>query len=329
MCYGGEKYLSNQFVFRITAGLAGLCLVSALCVGQEPAPTAPAQPPPSTQNQPAASGQRTPGQNSNPADPDKVSRDKSNPDKTSPDTASDKAATGQDAGATDKSSSKSSASSERLLFAMPNFLTVANGGKVPPLTPKQKFGLVARGAFDSFQYPWYGAIALLGQAQNTEPAYGQGLKGYGKRYATSFADGTIENFIVGAAFPSILHQDPRFYQSEDGSVAHRAGYAVSRIFVTRSDSGHKQFNYSEIFGSATASAISTFSYHPRSTFVTTPEGIKFIPSDRTLSNAASVWASQVGYDTLTILIKEFWPDIQRKLVHKHANGAVSPDSVKP
>ena len=317
------------------ACLASLCLFSLFCVGQEPAPAAPGQPPPSTQNEPAASGQQTPDQSSNPSNSDKVSADKTSPDKANPDTASpdktdsDKAATGQDAGTTDKSSSKSSASSERLLFAMPNFLTVANGGKVPPLTPKQKFALVARGAFDSFQYPWYGAIALLGQAQNTEPAYGQGLKGYGKRYATSFADGTIENFIVGAAFPSILHQDPRFYQSEDGSIAHRTGYAVSRIFITRSDSGHKQFNFSEIFGSATASAISTFSYHPRSTFVTTPEGIKFIPSDRTLSNAASVWASQVGYDTLTILIKEFWPDIQRKLVHKRANAAVSPDSVKP
>ena len=302
--------------------MAGLCLFSVFCLGQEPAP---AQPPASTQNQSAAPGQQTPDQSSNSSNPDKVSPDKANPDTASP----DKATTGQDATATDTSSSKSSATSERLLFAMPNFLTVANGGKVPPLTPKQKFALVARGAFDSFQYPWYGAIALIGQAQNTEPAYGQGLEGYGKRYATSFADGTIENFIVGAAFPSILHQDPRFYQSEDGGVAHRAGYAVSRIFITRSDSGHKQFNFSEVFGSATASAISTFSYHPRSTFVTTPTGIKFIPSDRTLSNAASVWASQVGYDTLTILIKEFWPDIQRKLVHKHANAADSPDSVKP
>jgi len=30
------------------------------------------------------------------------------------------------------------------------------------------------------------------------------------------------------------------------------------------------FNASEIFGSATAAAISTYSYHPKSTFISTP-----------------------------------------------------------
>ena len=39
-------------------------------------------------------------------------------------------------------------------------------------------------------------------------------------------------------------------------------------------------------------------------------------SDRTLSNTLSVWGSQVGYDTITIVVKEFWPDIHRKLSHK-------------
>ena len=29
----------------------------------------------------------------------------------------------------------------------------------------------------------------------------------------------------------------------------------------------------------------------------------------------SVWGTQVGYDALTFVIKEFWPDIRRKL-HK-------------
>jgi len=43
----------------------------------------------------------------------------------------------------------------------------------------------------------------------------------------------------------------------------------------------------------------------------------FIPSDRTLTNTASVWGTQVGYDTITIVVKEFWPDIHRKLSRKH------------
>jgi hypothetical protein len=195
--------------------------------------------------------------------------------------------------------SKSGTSNDRLFYALPNFLTLENGAHVPPLTAKQKFKVVARGSFDYIQLPWYGALAGISQAENSEPGYGQGAEGYGKRFGSAFADGTIENFMTGAVLPSLLHQDPRFFQSSEGGFAHRAGYAVSRIFITRTDSGKKQFNFSEIFGSAIAAGISTYSYHPR--------------ADKTVDNALSVWGSEVGYDTITIVIKEFWPDIRRKL----------------
>ena len=74
---------------------------------------------------------------------------------------------------------------------------------------------------------------------------------------------------------------------------------MSRIFITRSDSGRAEFNFSEIVGSATAAGISTYTYHPT--------------ADRNLPNAASVWGSQLALDTLTLVVKEFWPDIHRKL----------------
>ena len=77
--------------------------------------------------------------------------------------------------------------------------------------------------------------------------------------------------------------------------------------MTRSDSGRKQFNFSEILGSALAAGISTYSYRPA--------------QDRTLRNAADVWRSQVAFHTLTIVMKEFWPDLRRKIHHsKHHDG---------
>jgi hypothetical protein len=194
---------------------------------------------------------------------------------------------------------KTGTSNDRLFYALPDFLTVDNATQVPRLTAKQKFAVVARSSFDYVEYPWYGALAGISQAENSEPGYGQGAEGYAKRYGAAFADGTIENFWTSAILPSVLHQDPRFYQMPEGGFTHRTLYAASRIFVTRSDSGHRQFNFSEIFGSAIAAAISTYSYHPR--------------ADRTIGNTASVWGSQVGYDTITIEVKEFWPDIRRKL----------------
>jgi hypothetical protein len=193
-------------------------------------------------------------------------------------------------------------SNDRLFYALPNFLTMESATPLPPLTTFQKFKAVAQSSFDYFNYPWYGALAGISQAENSEKGYGQGAVGYARRFGATFADGTIENFVTGAILPSLLKEDPRFYQSHAGTFWGRTGYAISRIFVTRTDSGHDRFNFSEIVGSAVSAGISTYSYHPR--------------ADRNLANAASVWGTQVGYDTFTIVAKEFWPDLRRKFSHQ-------------
>ena len=190
-------------------------------------------------------------------------------------------------------------SQDRLFFTLPNFLTVENAADAPPLTVTQKFKVTARSVFDPVNFVWFGLLAGISQAENSESGYRQGWKGYEKRYAAFMGDGIIENFSTQAVLPALLHQDPRFFQSGQGGFWRRTRYAVTRIFVTRADSGKSQFNYSEIVGSAAASAISTYTYHPR--------------EDRNLANTGSVWGSQVGYDALTYVIKEFWPDLRRRL----------------
>jgi hypothetical protein len=141
-------------------------------------------------------------------------------------------------------------SNDRLFFALPNFLTLENSAHVPPLTAGQKFKVATRSSFDYVQYPWYAALAAISQAENSEPAYGQGAEGYAKRFGTAFADGTIENYMVNAVVPSVLRTDPRYYQLGKGTFVHRTGYALSRLFITRTDSGHNTFNFGEIMGSS-------------------------------------------------------------------------------
>ena len=109
---------------------------------------------------------------------------------------------------------------------------------------------MGRSSFDYVQYPWYGFLAGISQAENSEPGYGQGAAGYGKRFGAAFADGSIENFMTSAVFPSLLRQDPRFFQSGKGGFWHRTGYAMTRVIITRGDSGHSQANFSEVIGSA-------------------------------------------------------------------------------
>ena len=191
---------------------------------------------------------------------------------------------------------------DRLFFLLPNYLTVETANKLPPLTTGQKFKLVALGDFDPIEYPYVAILAGVSQAENADPAYKQGFKGYAKRYGASFADTTIENFMTGAIFPSLLHEDPRYFQSGKGGFWRRAGYAASRMIITRTDSGKAQFNYSEWAGSAVAAAISV-TYHP--------------VQDRSAASAANVWVGQLWGDALSYEIKEFWPDIKRKLHHKN------------
>jgi hypothetical protein len=68
-------------------------------------------------------------------------------------------------------------SNDRLFFALPNFLTLENSANVPPLTVGQKFKVVARSSFDPVQFVWYGFLAGISQAQDSEPGYGQGRRG--------------------------------------------------------------------------------------------------------------------------------------------------------
>jgi hypothetical protein len=200
-------------------------------------------------------------------------------------------------------------SNDHMFDLIPNFLTLENASNVPPLTAGGKFKAVARGAFDWGEFVWIAAVSGVDQWENTEPTYHQGWEGYGKRYATNFGDGVTENFMTSAILPSLLKQDPRFYQSSKGSFLHRLGYAASRIVMTRGDSGATEFNFSEVFGSAMAAGISTYSYHPH--------------SERTVANTASVWATEVGYDTMSYVFKEFWPDIRKHVFHQKQPAASS------
>jgi hypothetical protein len=87
----------------------------------------------------------------------------------------------------------------------------------------------------------------------------------------------------------------------------RGFYAATRVLITRSDSGTRQFNFSEIFGATTAGALSTYTYHS--------------PSERCPATVMTVATTQMGFDALGLVVKEFWPDIHRKLQRKQAGQA--------
>jgi len=187
---------------------------------------------------------------------------------------------------------------DRLFFVLPNYLTVENMKQFAPVSAKTKFKLSLKTMSDPVTVSFIGAIALLGQARNSDPSYGQGLQGYAKRYATFYADTGIGTLMTTSVFPTILRQDPRYFQLGKGGIRHRTMYSVSRIFVTRADSGELQFNYSEVVGTGVAAGISNL-YHPQ--------------SQRTLGNTLSVWGTDILLNTICNVAKEFWPDLRRRI----------------
>ena len=206
------------------------------------------------------------------------------------------------------SENQKEAKNGRMFYVMPNYLTVANQAHVPPINWKVKFAITAKGAFDPYEFTIVGVLAGIRQAENAYPAFGQGMSGYGKRYGAALADQVDGNIMVGAVYPSILKTDPRYFQMGKGGFVRRFGYAFSRIFVTRRDSGGSLFNFPEFVGNATAIAISNV-YYPA--------------ADRGFTSGLNNWGVQMGIDAFGNELKEFWPDIHHWFTKKKESPPTS------
>ena len=104
-----------------------------------------------------------------------------------------------------------------------------------------------------------------------------------------------------AVFPTLLHQDPRYFRRGTGSKWSRLGYAMGQIFWTHHDSGGTRFNLFRDLGNSVAVAISNAYY----------------PDNRTAADAVSKLGMQVGVDMAANVLKEFWPEIERRFRRQH------------
>ncbi len=191
--------------------------------------------------------------------------------------------------------------SPRVFGVMPNELTVEGAIVARPLHTSEKFKLVTEGTLDPYEFVVVGFLSGIGQATNNTPEWGQGARGYGIRYAANFGDHSISNYMVGAVFPTIFRQDPRYFQSGKGSFLQRTAYALERIVITQGDSGKKEFNISELGGNALAGVISN-TYHPA--------------RERSFGQAAQTWGTQIAVNAVGLELKEFWPDIRRRFTKR-------------
>ena len=189
---------------------------------------------------------------------------------------------------------------KRILWIIPNYRAVSANTHLPPLSFKGELWLATQDTFDYSYFILVAGLARIDMAGKSEPAFGQGAEGYGKYYWHNFADGGIENYMTEAIVPVVTREDPRYYTMGKGGLVKRTGYAVTRLFITRTNSGRSTFNLSEIVGAGAAAGIGNTYYPAESN-----------PWVKTYQR----WGTQVGLDGVFNTLKEFWPDINHAVFH--------------
>jgi hypothetical protein len=148
---------------------------------------------------------------------------------------------------------------QRVLGVIPNFYVVYDRNPAP-LTPKQKFHLAWRSLVDPVTFLGVGAQAGIEQATNSFSGYGQGAKGYAKRYGAGYTDGFTGTMIGGAILASWWKQDPRYFYKGTGTIRSRALYAIAMTVMCKGDNGKWQVTYSGLVGGLAADGISNLYY---------------------------------------------------------------------
>jgi hypothetical protein len=199
-------------------------------------------------------------------------------------------------------------SNDRILGVIPNFQTVSDPNTpYVPLRVRDKWRLFVMETVDPWTLASAAAGSALSQIDNDDPKYGVGVKPYMQRYGAALADLTTQNFFSDAILAPLFHEDPRYFRKGPGSsVMRRIVYSMSRIVITREDSGRNSFNFSGILGMGLGIGLSD-AYYPRPSVGGGELESRLITS---LSSSA-----------LGNLLPEFWPDVRKHLVRlKHANS---------
>jgi hypothetical protein len=186
---------------------------------------------------------------------------------------------------------------QRIAGVVPNFNVSYNENAVP-LSPRQKLHLAFRSAVDPVTFGVAGLDAARSQIQNDFPGYGQGLRGYGKRWGAAYADNFDGTLLGNAILPILFRQDPRYFRRGTGSFGSRLFYSLSTTVWSRRDNGKWGPNYSNVLGNLAAGGISNL-YYPAS-----DRG-----ADLTFERGFTVTA----YGALGGVFNEFWPDVARKI----------------
>jgi hypothetical protein len=163
---------------------------------------------------------------------------------------------------------------------------------------KDKFFLFLRDSVDPETFLAAGLDAGISQAENSDATFGQGGEGFAQRLGAGYTDEVQFRFFKEFAYPTIFSEDPRYYRLGQGPKGRRFLHAVAHSVVAYNDHGRPMFNFSEWLGEISGTSLSNL-YHPGA-----QRGVA--PAARGIATDV---AMDIGFDEL----REFWPEVARKL----------------
>jgi hypothetical protein len=132
-------------------------------------------------------------------------------------------------------------------------------------------------------------------ATNGSPNFGTDKGAFGQRLGAAGIRDASQSIFSDGLMPAVFHQDPRYYvrgQSHNAFV--RGTYAVSRVFITKTDGGANAPNYS-LFAGHAATAILQNAYYP--------------DVNHGVEETAKGFAGSFAGAALSNEVREFFPDL--------------------
>lgn len=192
-----------------------------------------------------------------------------------------------------------------------NFVPSKSLPDAPSYTP-----MSSREKFEGWAHHTYSADMLMGtvfdtltlQATGAFRDYGGGMQGFTKRYGTQLLSNEAGSLFGRWLFPTILHQDIRYYPSKQTNIFDRMAYAASRAIITRNDNGNNVFNSSLLLTLLVTSALNN--------------GYKPNYDESFQATMANTFAGLGGAAQMNLL-NEFWPDLKDLFTHHQPGKSIT------
>jgi hypothetical protein len=170
-----------------------------------------------------------------------------------------------------------------------------------PFTVGDKFDYRVVQSFGFRGFAGAGVGAAIGQKRDVPHEWGEGWGAYATRYSAALGTNLTRQFTA-FGLESALHEDPRYFPSEEKGLGRRFRNAMLQTVVARTDTGKETFAWARM-GSAFAAGELANTWQP--------------PSTRTPGHGATRGCIILGGDFAYNLLQEFVPFVRPRTLRHH------------